>query len=130
MDASSSTYSTLDHCNLEQCYVKLSRKETESEANDNQSSFQSNHSNLTGSDDYENWLIDNLVLISKDCHTAELKCSMCSNLDDCNRQGSSSSDNNLGEEMKHVIYNLLNKFNTKGKVIILLACIIRDTLLL
>ena len=88
--------STLDHCNIEQCYLKLKKNESESEANNSQLLLY-NNATEQDKDKYEILdIIGMLELISKDCHIAELQCSVCNNLEDCKQQQGQDNNDNLG----------------------------------
>ena len=89
--------STLDHCNIEKCYVKLKKNETELEASN--SHLSQPYSNVTEERNDDYGLLDTLgklELISKDCYTEELQCSVCNTLEECKRQQGQSNPNNLG----------------------------------
>ena len=92
------TIRTLDHCKLEQCYLKLKKKENEIEASNNQPL--ESPSNITEGLNIENMRarpFGDLELISKTCRLAELKCSVCNDFDGCKHQPNELNHQNFGK---------------------------------
>ena len=89
---------TLDHCKLEQCYIKLKKKENQMEASNSQLS--DSPSNMTEDLNIENLRVKpfgDLELISKTCRLAEIKCSVCNDFDGCKHQPNELNHQNFGK---------------------------------
>ena len=86
-------HSTLDHCTIEKCYLKLKKDEKEDDISSSQlSQTPSNATNVDevdhdneGSHHYDKIHKANnqLKLLSKTCHLAEMQCAKCSSTEEC-----------------------------------------------
>ena len=89
---------TLEHCKLEQCYLKLKKKENEIEASSNQPL--ESPSNTTEDLNIKNLRarpFGDLELISKTCRVAEIKCSVCNDFDGCKHPPNELNHHNFGK---------------------------------
>ena len=85
-------HSTLDHCTIEKCYLKLKKDEKEddisssqlSQTPSNATSVDEEHDNK-GNNHYDKIHEANnqLKLLSKTCHLAEMQCAKCSSAEEC-----------------------------------------------
>ena len=94
------TTRTLDHCKLEQCYLKLKKRENEIEASNSQ--LLDSPSNITEDVNIEKLgarPLGDLELISKTCRMAELKCSVCNDFDDCKHQPNELNHQHFGKRL-------------------------------
>ena len=92
------TIRTLDHCKLEQCYLKLKSKENEMDASNSQ--LLGSPSNTTEDLNIKNLRarpFGDLELISKTCRMAELKCSVCNDFEGCKHQPNEMNHQNFGK---------------------------------
>ena len=89
---------TLEHCKLEQCYLKLKKKENEMQTSNSQ--LLESPSNTTEGLNIEKIRtrpFADLELISKTCRLAEIKCSVCNDFDGCKHQPNELNHQNFGK---------------------------------
>ena len=89
----------MDNCKIEQCYLKLKKNENEVEASNSQlSQAPINATEDHGLGHYESSNgLEGLEILSKNCHTAELQCSMCNNFEECKVRSNQDNQNDLGK---------------------------------
>ena len=86
-------HSTLDHCTIEKCYLKLKKDEKEDDISSSQLSQTPSNATDVDEEDHDNMGNNHynkihepnnqLKLLSKTCHLAEMLCSKCSSAEEC-----------------------------------------------
>ena len=87
----------MDNCKIEQCYLKLKKDENDLEtSNGHLSEVPVNRTEEVVSSNKGVNQLSELELLSKNCHTMELKCSECHSFDECNLQEGQTNKNHPG----------------------------------
>ena len=83
----------MDHCTIEKCYLKLKKDEKEDDISSSQLSQTPSNATNIDEEDHDNErnhhydkthdANNQLKLLSKTCHLAEMQCSKCSSAEEC-----------------------------------------------